>query len=254
MPSIRPVWILVPLLLGVPAGLQHATAQSDPAPRPDRIQPEVSLNFALGFPTGEFQDNIDDPGFGGSLYGGFQIGQSPVVIGLDLGFLVYGRSQQTVPFSQTIGPAVQVDVVTTNSIVQPHLTARLQPQDGMFRPYLAGFVGFKYLFTETDVRDDDRRRGQEPIASTTNFDDFAFSGGAAAGMNIRLYRAPIEKALRDVSLHLGVQYLYGQEAEYLAEGGIEDVNENGRIDDEELDIRRSQTTLIQPQIGVTVRF
>jgi hypothetical protein len=51
-----------------------------------------------------------------------------------------------------------------------------------------------------------------------------------------------------------VQYLYGQEAEYLAEGEIEDVNENGRIDDEELDIRRSQTTLIQPQIGVTVRF
>ena len=239
-------------MIGFGGALPTASAQSSPE-SPDRIRPEASLNFTIGFPTGEFRDNIDDPGFGGSIYGGLQLGQSPVAIGVDLNFLVYGRSRQSVPFSQTVGPAVQVDVVTTNSIVQPHLTARLQPQDGTFRPYLAGLVGFKYLFTETEVRDDDRQ-DRDPIASTTNFDDFAFSGGAAAGMNIRLYRTAPEKTLRDVSLHLGVQYLYGQEAEYLAEGEIEDVNENGRIDDEELDIRRSRTTLIQPQIGVTVRF
>jgi hypothetical protein len=249
----RAFLLLGALLAGLAVGPPDGVAQSAATDSPDRVRPEASLNFTIGFPTGEFRDNIDDPGFGGSIYGGLQLGQSPVAIGLDLNFLVYGRSRQTVPFSQTVGPAVQVDVVTTNSIVQPHLTARLQPQDGTFRPYLAGLVGFKYLFTETEVRDDDRQ-DRDPIASTTNFDDFAFSGGAAAGVNIRLYRTAPEKTLRDVSLHLGVQYLYGQEAEYLAEGEIEDVNENGRIDDEELDIRRSQTTLIQPQIGVTVRF
>jgi len=57
-----------------------------------------------------------------------------------------------------------------------------------------------------------------------------------------------------VSVHLGVQYLLGQEAEYLAEGDLTDDNENGQLDRSEMDVRRSRTTFLQPQFGVTFRF
>jgi hypothetical protein len=57
-----------------------------------------------------------------------------------------------------------------------------------------------------------------------------------------------------VDLHLGVQYLLGQEAEYLAEGALSDQNGNGELDRSELDVRRSRTTFLQPTVGVTVRL
>jgi hypothetical protein len=239
--------VLVSYVLLVPsAAAQEAPVRS--------VTGEGSLSFTLGVPSGEFRDQIEDPGFGGSVFAGVRFGASPFVLGLDLNVLVYGRSRDTVPFSTTIGPRVLVDVVTTNSIVQPHLALRLQPADGLVRPYVDGLLGFKYLFTETSVRDDDRNQDDDPIASTTNFDDFAFSGGAGAGLDIRMYRGTAAGDVRDVSLHLGVQYLVGQEAEYLAEGDLIDDNNNGRLDPDELDVRRSTTTLIQPQIGVAVRF
>jgi hypothetical protein len=50
--------------------------------------------------------------------------------------------------------------------------------------------------------------------------------------------------VRAVSLHLGVQYLLGQEAEYLAGGDLTDENENERLDQSELDVRRSRTTFL----------
>lgn len=246
MTSLRRVLFVSVLLVLV----RPAVGQEPSEPR---FSGEGSFSFTVGVPTGAFRDNIDDPGFGGNVFAGLRFGSSPFVLGLDLNFLVYGRSRDTVPFSSTVGPRVLVDVITTNSIVQPHLALRLQPSDGVVRPYVDGLVGFKYLFTETTVRDDDRFDDAD-IASTTNFDDFAFSGGAGAGLDVRVYRGASGKDVRDVSLHLGVQYLVGQEAEYLAEGDLNDDNGNGRLDDDELDIRRSTTTLIQPQIGVALRF
>ncbi|MFP4229105.1 MAG: hypothetical protein ACLFTE_09790 [Salinivenus sp.] len=241
---------LLGTLLAVPAPAQQAES-------PDReasIRGEARASFVVGVPRQSFRDNIDGLGYGGTLFGGARLGDTPIVLGLDLGFLVYGRTVDTVPFSGTVGPRVTVDVVTTNSILEPHLVLRLQPADGRVRPYVDGLVGFKYLFTETKVRDEDVGNDDRDIASTTNFSDVALSGGVAGGVDVRLYRPAADAEIGTVSLHLGAQYLVGQRAEYLAEGSLEDTNGNGRLDDSELPIRRSTTTLLQPQIGVTVQF
>lgn len=164
------------------------------------------------------------------------------------------RAEDTVPFSSIVGPRVQVEVVTTNNILQPHLVLRLQPTDGRVRPYLDGLFGFKYLFTETRVRDEDDFDDDADIASTTNFRDATISGGVGAGLDVRVYRGAPKGEVRTVSLHLGLQYLAGGQAEYLAEGNLEDTNDNGQLDDSELNIRRSTTPLLQPQLGVTLQF
>ena len=184
------------------------------------------------------------------------MGQSPVLFGLDLGFFGYGHVEEEVPFSSTVGPRVPVEVSTSNNVLETHLTARLQPRTGRVRPYAAALVGFKYLFTRSRVDEDDfgGNLGDE-VASSTNFDDFALSGGVGAGIDIQVYRQDNPaKEVRRVDLHFGVQYLLGQEAEDLTEGALNDQNGNGQLDRSELDVRRSRTTFLQPTFGVTVRL
>ena len=243
---------LAALLMQVPASAQVAQGPTDQEPRP--IRAEVRFNFAVGVPTGSFHDNIGHPGYGLNLFGGVRIPESPIMVGVDLGALVYGRSVDRVPFSQTVGPRVMVDVVTTNSILQPHMVLRLQPSQGTLRPYIDGLFGIKYLATSTSIQDDEYDDEDYEIASSTNFSDVALSGGVGTGLDIHVYQAQPTDALRTVSMHVGVQYLVGRRAEYLAEGELEDTNGNGVLDDEELDIRRSNTTLVQPQIGITMQF
>ena len=182
------------------------------------------------------------------------------MLGLDVAFLGYGHTTDQVPFSSTVGPRVPVEVSTSNNVLETHLSARLQRRRGRFRPYAEGLVGFKYLFTRTRIGDDDFGDNfgddfGDEVASSTNYDDFALSGGAGAGFDVRVFRQEeAAKTVQAVSLRLGVQYLLGTEAEYLAEGELADENGNGRLDEDELDVRRSRTTFLQPQFGVTLRL
>jgi len=168
-------------------------------------------------------------------------------------FYLANVSRSPVPFSSTVGPRVPVEIETSNNILETHLSLRLQPKHGRIRLYIEGLAGFKYFFTRTSLVDGDvgdnfgeEERLSNEIAGSTNYDDFALSGGAGAGIDIRLYRP--------VSLHLGVQYLVGQEAEYLAEGNLTDDNSNGQLDRSEMDVHRSRTTLLQPPFGVTLQL
>ena len=222
------------------------------------IAGQINLRGTVGVPQGSLQDNIGGVGGGAHLYLGGWIRQSPVLAGVDIGILNYGRTSDNVPFSRTVGPRIPVDVTTTNNVLETHLSVRLQPRRGRLRPFIEGLVGFKYLFTRTSLSEEDLGDNVDAgdnIASSTNFDDFAFSGGAGAGLDVRVYQPDDPtKRVQAVSLHLGVQYLLGQEAEYLAEGALTDDNGNGELDRSELDVRRSRTTLLQPQFGVTIQL
>lgn len=245
------------LMAAPPAAGQDKFA---PEGRPDTsdtptISGQVSGGLIGAVPRGGLQNNI---GTGGGIrlsLGGW-INPNPVMVGLDIGFLGYGHVEEEVPFSSTVGPRVPVEVSTSNNVLETHLTARVQPRTGRFRPYAEALAGFKYLFTRTRIDEDDfdGALGDE-VASSTNFDDFALSGGIGAGVDIQVYRQNnADKKVRRVDLHLGVQYLLGQEAEYLAEGALKDENGNGQLDRSEMDIRRSRTTFLQPTFGVTLRI
>lgn len=249
------------MIVGALLTASPATAQGTPDPGgvPDdepAISGQVNLRGTVGVPRGGLRSNID--GLGGGLHGyiGGWLGDRPLLMGLDIGIINYGRTVDDVPFSSTVGPRVPVEVTTNNNVLDTHLSLRLQSRHGRFRPFVEGLFGFKYLFTRTSIEDEGfgDNSGDE-IADQTNYDDFALSGGAGAGLDIRLYRQKTTaKAVRAVSLHLGVRYLLGQEASYLAEGTLEDTNGNGRLDQSEMDVRRSRTTFLQPQFGVTIRL
>lgn len=252
-PTRASILVLFVLVMAWP--MRDGRAQSEDL-QPSMIHPQGSVGFIVGVPQGAFRDNVDDLGFGVDVFGGLGFGQSPVVLGLNVGFLIYGREKRKAPFSTTI-PDVTVEVTTTNNILKSHLVLRVQPPEGTLRPYLDGLFGLKYLFTQTRVENEGFGQ-QEAIAQSTNFDDVALSYGLGGGVAIELYRpqptTPEKKTIEALELRLGAEYLFGSEAEYLREGPIEDINGNGRIEESELDVQRSRTALLVPQLGVSVRF
>ncbi len=201
----------------------------------------------LGFPQGEFKDNINRLGFGVSGQALFfnPSEETPFGFGLDIGYLNYGSESREEPFSRTI-PDVYVDVNRTNNLVNFHLLFHISPPSGTVRPYLELLFGGAYLFTETSIKS----RGDEEVASSTNFDDFAWNYGAGGGLLINLYSPEnSEGNFEALFLDLKVRYLFGTEAEYLKEGSI--VIQNGNA---YYDVSKSKTDLLFAQLGVMVSF
>jgi hypothetical protein len=223
-----------PVVLGVLLVLGTAT-------RVSAQDIQLGLDFATVVPRGEFKQNVTNNGYG--LGGHFAVRVAgPLYVGADLGFVNYGREKRTEQLSTTI-PDIRVDVITENNIFWTHFLVRAQPQTGSLRPYLDGLVGFRYLFTSTNVRS---RFSDEPIASTTHLSDFPFSYGVGGGVQARLARVGRG---REILLDGKLRYLRGSEADYLRKGSIR--REGGSVF---FDVLRSRTDVVSAQVGITFRL
>jgi len=201
----------------------------------------------LGFPQGEFKENVDRLGFGisGELLFFNPSEKLPFGFGLDVGYINYGNETRQEPFSTTI-PDVVVDVDRSNNLVNFHLLFQIAPPSGSIRPYAELLFGGAYLFTETSIRS----RGDEEVAGNTNFDDFAWNYGVGGGLLISLYTPDVSEGnFESLYLDLKVRYLLGTEAEYLKEGSV--IIQNGNV---YYDVSKSKTDLFIAQLGVMVYF
>ena len=203
------------------------------------------INFTLAFPQGEFKDNVDRLGFGGSLQFLFfdPKPEMPVSFGLNFGYINYGSESRKEHFSYTI-PDVFVDVDRTNNLVNFHLLFQIISPTGAIRPYAEGLFGGSYIFTETSINS----RDYDEVASSTNFDDFAWSYGVGGGF-IVLLTENLGDEVGSLFLDLKARYLFGSEAEYLKEGSVS--VENGRV---AYDVSKSKTDLLQIHLGVVAYF
>jgi len=239
------------LLLG--AGLFAATSTLAPAQsrgtdgwddgRPVAQRPSgvyAGAAFAYGRPQGEFGEYVDH-GFGGDLHLIYQPGARGILgLRFDLGILNYGNERMRVPLSSTIGGRILVDVNTSNNIAHLGIGPQIGVPDGRFRPYVGGFVGMTYLYTESSVRGSS---GDESFARTTNYDDATFSYGGRAGVYVPLRGGP-----SPISVDLGLVYRNNGEAAYLREG---DIIDNGD-DTISFTPTRSDTDILSLQLGVSV--
>lgn len=198
-------------------------------------------NISVGLPQGPFQDQLDEIGLGLNVMGGYLLPGAPVMLGLDLGFSIFGIDRRSEPLSSTI-PDLRVDVENSYNMINTMFLLRTTGRSGVFRPYIDALVGFNYLYTQTVVRS---RGTQEEFARDTNFDDFAFAYGLGAGMQYRVYRH------RGTNIFLNIQsrYILGGEADYLRPGSI--TVSNGQVN---FDVSRSRTDMLYFQIGVVAAF
>jgi hypothetical protein len=210
------------------------------------------LDLLLALPRGEFEENTDDVGFGLTLDLGYVLPSMPVVAGVSFGYAMYGSNTFRVPFSGTV-QLVNVELTTSNNLALGHLFLRFQPQEGVFRPYFEGLLGFHYLWTESTVKDE--RYHEEEIAGSTNLSDIAFSYGAGGGVMFRVYRGETDDPGKGVEVFIDARarYLIGGEAEYFDGESITfDANDVPVLLEE--NATRSKTDMLTISLGVSVRF
>ena len=209
---------------------------------------QASIHFSSGFPRGEFDQNINGAGFGGSGFFAYKFKNSPFSAGFSIGVLVYGSETRPELWDTNI-PEVEVNVTTRNSILLCHLVFRAQPPEGKFRPYVEGLAGFHYLWTETGIYN--RGAFYDRIASSVNQSDWAWSLGAGCGVSVILHESKKASGKNPFAIFvdLGARFIKGGKAEYLREGSI-------RRDGDQLiyDIRMSSTDLITAQLGISFAF
>ncbi|MHB8931674.1 MAG: hypothetical protein ACYC5R_13845 [Melioribacteraceae bacterium] len=205
----------------------------------------VGASFMIASPQGEFKNNVDNLGFGVQVEGTLWAPstQRPFSIGLSAGYLVYGLVSERRAWPGF--PGIYLNLTRTNSIANLHALFKITPFMGSIRPYIEGIFGGNYLFTTSEVKNEN---GNQQIASSTNFDDFTWSYGGGAGLLFKL-----SENLGNVStlfLDLKVRYMYGTEAEYLTENSVF-VNNLG---DTIFNPQKSKTDLITFHVGVVAYF
>ncbi|MGE5400578.1 MAG: hypothetical protein ACM3S2_09250 [Ignavibacteriales bacterium] len=213
------------------------------------------LNFMLGFPQGEFKKSVDRTGYGIDGYVVFWnvTPSMPFTLGVNGSYMTYGSEDRREPFSSSI-PDVTVNVSRTNNIASFHLLLQVMPPAGNFRPYIEGLVGGSYLFTKTEVNNEGNANSE--IASSTNFDDWAWSYGGGGGIMFKVFEMPEKEGdnngapkLNSLWVDLKVRYLLGSEADYLKEGAVR--IEQGKVI---MNPSRSHTDMITAHIGVVFMF
>jgi len=210
---------------------------------------QAGFNFSLGFPQNEFRDIVHQIGLSGSGHFVHNFRNSPFSAGVSLGFLVYGSETREELLDRAI-PEVYVDVTTTNNIFLGHLLLRVQPQEGKFRPYLDGLIGFNHFYTSTRVHSQ-RYSEDDTIARNTLHNDLTFSYGAGGGLMIEVLSANQRERGDPVklSIDMAVRFLRGGRAEYLKKGSINLQNE--RI---VYAVERSTTDFLTGSLGISFSF
>ncbi len=213
---------------------------------------QFGLDFQIGAAQGEFKDQLDNrPGIGMGGMAGYRFGQLPVMFGIDLGFMNFGKETRDEPLSSTI-PDLRVEVENSYNLFHGDLLFRLMPAEMAIRPYIDGLFGLNYFFTETVLRE---RGGDEDIIRDTNFKDTSLSYGLGAGVQFRIYSYDGSNDENGSSLpytvHINLlsRYMVGREAEYLREGSI--IRENGNVT---YDVIQSTTDLLYFKLGLIVSF
>ncbi|MCS7053744.1 MAG: acyloxyacyl hydrolase [Ignavibacterium sp.] len=206
----------------------------------------ASLNFSIAFPQGEFKEKVNNAGFGlnGDILFISPKPKTPFGIGLNLSFYIYGSESRREPLSTTI-PDVTVNVDRTNNLSNFHLLFLVGFPKGRIRPYLEGLFGGSYLSTTTSVKSENT--GND-FASSTNFEDYAWSYGGGFGFSYFL-SGDFNSNQDLLFLDFKLRYLYGTEASYLKPGSIR--IQNGNL---VYDVNRSRTDLISAHLGVKYYF
>lgn len=199
-------------LIATPAAAQIFAAPAQTVSR--RSSWSFDLGGQVAEPLGPFRANVDRAwGFGATVRHHFGWAQGLGLRG-DFGYLIYGSERRSVPLSSTLNRVV-VDMRTSNNISLFTAGPELAIRQGPVRPYVYGFAGYSYFYTESEARDADN---YSTFASSTNFDDGGLAIGWGGGVRI-----PLRARRIDIALDAGVRHTKNGSRQYLRPGDITDV-------------------------------
>lgn len=206
------------------------------------VEQEGGIRFIVGEPVEEFGDSITDPGFGLAMHYGLR----PVpmfTFGVGGSAMIYGSESRRM----TLPLVDDFDLTTTNNIADGFVFAQWRPLQGAVQPYAQARFGFHYLWTESKLEDDEWQ-GDDSVARATNLDDFARFWSSGGGLLVRVYENKDSRS-PSVFLDFQVNYVLGEEAEYLREGDVSIVD-----GDPVFTTTTSETSLTTYELGVVLTF
>jgi hypothetical protein len=192
-------------------------------------------------PVGGFRTNVD-AAWGVGLGARYHFGPLEL-LGLrgDFTYLTYGNENKRVPLSPTVN-RVLVDMTTSNNIVVASAGPELMLTRGPINPYVYGFGGYSWFFTESSVGDDG---DGSAFASSTNFSDGGFATGWGGGVSI-----PLRMRTALISIDAGVRRTFNGPRTYLKRGDIVD-QADGSL---QFNARNTDGDFLQYHLGVSLGF
>jgi len=186
---------------------------TEPQPASTRSGWGVDVAFQVAQPVREFADNIDVAfGVGSSVRHHFSWFR-PLGLRGDFAIMNYGNERQDVPLSSTVN-RVTVEMNTSNNVLLAGGGPELAVMRGPVRPYVHGFLGYSYFFTESSAG---YENGGGTFARSTNFSDGGFATGGGAGV-----RMPLRARSTEISIDGGARFMRNGVRSYLSEGDVID--------------------------------
>lgn len=228
--------------LAIPAALRaqgpRHPSMRDSITGPVRGYAGAALSGAA--PVGVFGDYVQG-GIGGAGHAGWNVvpGGGLSIRG-DLGIMIYGHERRRIPFPTA--PRVSLDLTTTNNIVTYSVGPQLMATVGAVRPYVNGFVGGAYFYTESSLAG--TGNDGQAFARSENYHDNVLSYGAGGG-----FLVPVSVGKNPVSIDVGARYVHNGTVHYLREGDIQD-DGNTVI----MNPTVSPANFVQFTLGVSVGF
>ena len=212
----------------------------------------LGIEFNLGIPLNDFNENLDLLTWGGS--GSFLVrinrsSEVPVLVGLSGGALFYDAEvQEQLIFID--GYTLNGRSTTRNGIFMMHGLVRvLPPVDYSFQPYIDGMFGFKNFYARTTLEELTPPDNEEPLEdSFIEQGDWTYSFGGAVGLQ---YLIGTESGIY-ILLDARCLYLMGGAANYLVRNPDPNIQIIDTID--AFEEKNSTTDMLIPQIGVSFVF
>jgi hypothetical protein len=192
-------------------------------------------------PIGGFRANVDAAwGVGVAVRHHFSKLELLGVRG-DFSFLNYGNERKRVPLSSTVN-RVLVDMTTSNNIVVASAGPELMLTRGPINPYVYGFAGYSYFFTESSVGDDGDGGN---FASSTNQGDGGLAKGWGGGVSV-----PLRVRQTLISIDAGARQTFNGPRTYLKPGDITDLSDGSL----QINGRNTDADFWQYHVGVSFSF
>jgi hypothetical protein len=201
----------------------------------------ASVDAQLALPQGDYQVVSPDAGYGlraNVLYKPNDF--VPVKFGIELGIMEKARATQY--FSGNYyGSYDDFKVSATSNIVSTMFVTRFQStRHHWLKPFIDLTAGWNVFFSTARIEDISYYSEYSPSYSNSSKAHWAFTYGAAGGIDISLNRRD------DLGLELKASYLVGSFTNYLTDPQIDG---NGTVSFQQ---NNSRTNMLIPQVGIRI--
>ncbi len=179
---------------------------------------QLSLYAIYASPRDNFANQLNTDAGGLGLNGLWRVDESPLKLGFDINWILYGIDRDRRPLSTTL-PEFEVVIERYNNMLPMHFLALIELPKGAIRPYAEGFAGFRFIWTNASIQGNQvvNVPGNPQSFSTSNLAfDANWSYGFGGGFKILLS----DKTDFDLTLQLGARYMYGTTARYLTANDV----------------------------------